>query len=113
MNKFNITFFNRFANQNQDVILVAPNAFRAGRNFYRENDRKAYHACIETIHELIPATKPEVTRTIFHYNNDVLLDENFSTHGWVRTNHKLVHKSRSYRVINSVVCGDIQHVYLT
>ena len=50
--KFLIVFYNRFANQTQTVKIEAENAFRAGRNFYRKHNRKAYHACIELIEEI-------------------------------------------------------------
>ncbi|UGO50933.1 hypothetical protein PQE70_gp080 [Bacillus phage vB_BanS_Nate] len=47
-----IVYYNRFANETQTVKIVQKNAFRAGREFYRNHNRKAYHACIEQIVEL-------------------------------------------------------------
>lgn len=52
MKKYDVLFYNRFANQNQIFKVVAKNEFRAGRLFYLKHRRKAYHDCIELITEV-------------------------------------------------------------
>lgn len=51
MKKYDVLFFNRFANETQIFRVMAKNEFRAGRLFYLKHNRKAYHACIELITE--------------------------------------------------------------
>lgn len=52
MNTYLVIFYNRFANQTQTFRVKAENEFRAGREFYRKHNRKAYHDCIECVEEL-------------------------------------------------------------
>lgn len=51
MKEYIIVFFNRFACQTQLYKVEAKNEFRAGREFYRNHNRKQYHPCIENIYE--------------------------------------------------------------
>ncbi|TPF18030.1 hypothetical protein [Priestia megaterium] len=52
LNNYLIVYYNRFANETQTYKVTAKNAFRAGRLFYKEKNRKAYHDCIEMIEEI-------------------------------------------------------------
>lgn len=51
MKNYTIAFYNRFACQTQTVEIQAANLFRAGREFYRQHDRKIYLERIESIKE--------------------------------------------------------------
>lgn len=53
MNNYIIAFYNRFACQTQTVEIKATNLFRAGREFYRQFDRKIYMEKIESIKESV------------------------------------------------------------
>ncbi len=51
MNDYSVIFYNRFACQTQTVNISAKNKFRAGREFYRQYNRKQYYEAIECITE--------------------------------------------------------------
>ena len=51
MKSYIVVYYNRFANQTQIFKVMATNEFRAGRDFYRKHNRKAYHDCIECIYK--------------------------------------------------------------
>ncbi|GLI82563.1 hypothetical protein ANABIO32_02500 [Rossellomorea marisflavi] len=46
LKEYVVVFYNRFANQTEIIRIKALNEFRAGREFYRKHNRKAYHDCI-------------------------------------------------------------------
>jgi hypothetical protein len=50
--KYDILFYNRFANQYQEFRVIAKNGFRAGRLFYKLHDWKLYFECIQHITEV-------------------------------------------------------------
>lgn len=67
MKKFEVLFYNRFANQMQIFRVIAKNEFRAGRLFYLKHNRKSYHDCIEMISEGIEKhflTEEEIRKSI-------------------------------------------------
>ena len=51
MKKYEIMFYNRFADQTQTFYVQAESGLKAVRLFYLRHDRKAYHACIDYINE--------------------------------------------------------------
>lgn len=51
MKGYIVMYYNRFVNENQVFNVDAENKFRAGREFYRKHNRKAYRSCIEHIYE--------------------------------------------------------------
>ena len=50
--KYLVVFRNRFANETQTERIIATNAFRAGRAFYRKRNRKAYYDCLIAISKI-------------------------------------------------------------
>lgn len=52
MKRYMIHYYHRFNNRHQTFEVSAKNAFRAGRDFYRQHNRKVFHKCIEEIKEL-------------------------------------------------------------
>lgn len=51
MKDYVVIFYNRFTCQTQVITINAKNKFRAGREFYRQYDKKQYYEAIETITE--------------------------------------------------------------
>lgn len=67
MIKFEIHFFNRFANENQIFYLVATNEIEAENLFYLKHPKELYHNCIEHVYEYYEPhfyTKEELVKNI-------------------------------------------------
>jgi hypothetical protein len=52
LKRYEVIFYNRFAQETQTFHVIAKNKFRAGRLFYLRYDRKSFFDCIEYIGEI-------------------------------------------------------------
>jgi hypothetical protein len=51
-NKYNVLFYNRFAQQQQTFKVISSNEENAERLFYLKHPIESYHDCIEYIEEV-------------------------------------------------------------